>query len=72
PGLADWVASALLLGCAALTGYALSRLALGGFAPSGHIAVGPLAIYAAGMLALWLAAHPFGATAHTPSRPTGS
>jgi len=53
--LAGWVASALLVVCAAATGYALSRLAVGGFAPAGELAAGPLVIYAAGMLALWLA-----------------
>lgn len=53
--LAGWVASALLLACATLTGYALARLAVLGFAPSGHLAIGPLAAYAAGLLALWLA-----------------
>ncbi len=72
PSLAGWVPSGLLLTCAALTGYALSRLALGGFAPSGHIAVGPLALYGTGMLALWLAAHSSRTTAHTPSQPIGS
>jgi hypothetical protein len=55
PGLAGWVPSALLLACAALTGYALARLAVGGFAPSGHLATGPLAAYCAGILALWAA-----------------
>jgi hypothetical protein len=53
--LAGWAASSLLVGCAALTGYALARLAVGGFAPSGQLAVGPLATYSAGVLALWLA-----------------
>jgi hypothetical protein len=48
-----WVAPVLLVVGAALTGYALSRLALAGFAPSGHLAVGPLALYAAGAGALW-------------------
>lgn len=52
-GLRGWPASALLVVCTALTGYALIRLALGGFAPAGQLAVGALAIYAAGMLALW-------------------
>jgi hypothetical protein len=69
PGLTGWVPSVLLLTCAALTGYALSQLALGGFAPSGHIAVGPLALYGAGMLALWLATHSSRTTAHTPAPP---
>ncbi|MGB8020042.1 MAG: acyltransferase [Candidatus Nanopelagicales bacterium] len=54
-GRAGFAASTLLLVCAVLTGYALSRLAVGGFAPAGHVAVGALAIYATGMLALWLA-----------------
>jgi fucose 4-O-acetylase-like acetyltransferase len=71
PSLAGWGPCAMLLACAALTGYALSRLALGGFAPRGHIAVGPLAIYATGMIALWLAGLPFG-TAHPRARPIGS
>lgn len=51
--LSGWPASALLVLCATLTGYALIRLALGGFAPDGHLAVGALGIYGAGMLALW-------------------
>jgi len=72
PGLTGWLPSVLLLACAALTGYALSRLALGGFAPVGHIAIGPLAIYGTGMLALWLAARPPGTTVHTRARPSGS
>ena len=59
PGVFAWdrndLASALLVVCAAATGYALSRLAVGGFAPAGELAAGPLVIYAAGMLALWLA-----------------
>lgn len=54
-GLTGRAASTLLLVCTALTGYALSRLALGGFAPAGHLAAGSLVIYAIGMLALWLA-----------------
>jgi len=59
-GLAGWVPSALLVACAALTGYALARLAVGGFAPSGHLAIGPLATYTAGVGALWLAGSPAG------------
>jgi hypothetical protein len=55
PGLSGWAPTVLLLACAGLTGYALSRLAVHGFAPSGHVAIGPLAVYALGMLALWLA-----------------
>lgn len=55
PGLTGWLPSALVLACAALTGYALARLAVGGFAPSGHLAIGPLAAYSAGLLALWAA-----------------
>jgi hypothetical protein len=55
PHLSGWMPSTLLLVCAALTGYALSRLALDGFAPSGRLAVVPLAVFATGMLALWLA-----------------
>jgi len=54
PGVTGWLASAALLACAALTGYALARLAVGGFAPSGHLATGPLATYAGGMITLWL------------------
>lgn len=54
PGMTGWLPSGLLLACAALTGYALARLAVGGFAPSGHLAIGPLAAYAAGMIALWI------------------
>jgi fucose 4-O-acetylase-like acetyltransferase len=57
-GLAGWTASGLLLLSAALTGYALFRLALGGFAPAGQVAVGALSIYAAGVLAWWLAGRP--------------
>jgi hypothetical protein len=53
--LTGWLPSALLVACAVLTGYALARLAVGGFAPSGHIATGPLVTYSAGMVALWLA-----------------
>ena len=48
-GLTGWLPSVLLVACAALTGYALSRLAVGGFAPSGHLATGPLVTYAAGI-----------------------
>jgi hypothetical protein len=55
PHLSGWAPSVLLLACAALTGYALARLAVGGFAPAGHLAVGPLALYSTGMIALWLA-----------------
>jgi hypothetical protein len=65
-GLTGWVPSALLVACAALTGYALARLAVGGFAPSGHLAIGPLATYATGMIALWLAGSP--APAGSPRR----
>ena len=54
-GLTGWLPSVLLVVCAALTGHALSRLAVGGFAPSGHLATGPLVTYTAGMIALWLA-----------------
>ncbi len=54
-GLAGWVAGGLLVACAVLTGYALTRLALGGFSPSGQVAVGALAVYAAGIGCLWLA-----------------
>ncbi len=54
-GLTGWAPTALLLACAALAGYALARLAVGGFAPAGHLAIGPLATYAAGILALWAA-----------------
>ena len=54
-GLRGWLATALLLACAGLTGYALSRLAVGGFAPAGHLALGPLGAYSAGLLALWAA-----------------
>lgn len=54
-GLTGWLPSALLVVCATLTGHALSRLAVGGFAPSGHLATGPLVTYTAGMIALWLA-----------------
>jgi hypothetical protein len=53
-GLTGWLPSALLVACAALAGYALARLAVGGFAPSGHLATGPLAAYGAAMVALWL------------------
>jgi hypothetical protein len=53
--LAGPIASTLLLACAALCGFALSRLAVGGFAPSGHLAIGSLALYAVGVVALWLA-----------------
>lgn len=53
--LAGSAAASLLVVCAALTGVALSRLALGGFAADGHLAVGALAAYAAGVVALWLA-----------------
>lgn len=52
--LAGWAAALLLVLCAAVTGVALSRLALGGFAPDGHLAVGALAVYAAGVVALWV------------------
>ncbi len=62
--LAGWTASGLLLACVALTGYALFRLAMGGFAPAGRLAVGALGIYAAGMLAFWLAGRP------PPGRPS--
>lgn len=54
--LAGWVPSALLVLSAGLTGFALSRLALGGFAPDGHVALGPVLVYAVGVLSLWLAA----------------
>ena len=54
-GLTGWLPSVLLVACAALTGYALARLAVGGFARSGHLSTGPLVTYAAGMVALWLA-----------------
>ncbi len=54
-GLSGWVASVLVLACAVLSGYALSRLALGGFSPSGRVAVGALGAYALGIGALWLA-----------------
>ena len=59
PGMAGWAPSALLLACAGLTGHALFRLALDGFVPQGHAAVGPLLTYSAGVLALWLAGRPF-------------
>lgn len=49
------LAFVLLLACVALTAYALSRLAVGGFAPSGHLALVPLGAYAAGVAALHLA-----------------
>jgi hypothetical protein len=52
PWLAGWVPTVLLLACAGLTGYALARLAVRGFAPGGQLAIGPLVVYAAGMLAL--------------------
>ncbi len=55
PGLAGWAPSALLVACAALAGCSLARLAVDGFAPAGHLATGPLACYAASMLALWAA-----------------
>ena len=51
--------SALLLACAGFAGHALFRLALDGFVPQGHAAVGPLLTYSAGVLALWLAGRPF-------------
>jgi hypothetical protein len=54
-GLAGWLPSALLVACAALAGYALARLAVGGFAPSGSVAIGPLVAYGCAVLALWLA-----------------
>jgi Acyltransferase family len=54
-GLAGVLAGVLLVTCAALTGFALSRLAVRGFMPSGGLAVGALVAYAAGMVALWLA-----------------
>jgi hypothetical protein len=53
--LAGPLASLLLLACASLCSVALSRLAVGGFAPAGQVAVGPLTLYAAGVIALWLA-----------------
>jgi hypothetical protein len=55
PGLTGWLPSVLLVACAALTGHALARLAVGGFAPAGHVATGPLVTYAAGLVTLWLA-----------------
>lgn len=55
--LAGAAASSLLLVAAVLTGYALSRLALDGFAPSGVLAVGPLLVFVGGLSALWLAGH---------------
>jgi hypothetical protein len=54
-GLTGWLPSALLVACAALAGYALARLAVGGFARSGNLAIGPLVAYGAAVLALWLA-----------------
>ena len=55
PQLRGTLASLLLVASAGLTGFALSRLALGGFAPGGeHVAVAPLLLYAVGVLALWL------------------
>ena len=54
-GLTGWLPSMVLVACAALAGYALSRLAIGGFAPSGHLATGPLVFYAVGVIALGLA-----------------
>ncbi|MCU0264253.1 MAG: hypothetical protein MUF09_11395 [Candidatus Nanopelagicales bacterium] len=54
-GLTGWPPSVLLVACAALTGYALARLAVGGFARFGHLSSGPLVAYAAGMVALSLA-----------------
>lgn len=55
PGLRGWWPSMLLVACALLCGYALFRLAQAGFAPAGRLAVGPLAIFVVGMLALWAA-----------------
>jgi hypothetical protein len=40
-----------------MTGYALARLAVAGFAPSGRLAIGTLVVYATGVVALWLAGH---------------
>lgn len=54
--LAGRTASALLLVATALACFALSRLALHGFTPSGHLAVGTLLVYAAGIFALRVAA----------------
>ncbi len=54
-GLTGWLPSILLVACAALAGYALARLAVGGFAPSGSVAIGPLVAYGSAVLALWLA-----------------
>lgn len=53
--LAGALPSVLLLVSALLAGYALSRLALDGFAPAGALAVGPLLTFLAGVSALWLA-----------------
>lgn len=61
-GLTGVLAGVLLVASAALTGFALSRLAVGGFAPSGGLAVGALATYAAGMVALSLAGRAGSAT----------
>lgn len=58
PDLTGWAPSLLLLAAVALTGWALARLAVGGFAPGGSPAIGPLASYTAGMVALWLAGVP--------------
>ena len=65
-GLTGWLPSVLMVACAALTGHALARLALGGFARSGHLSTGPLVMFAAGMAALWLAGS--SAPAGQPSR----
>jgi fucose 4-O-acetylase-like acetyltransferase len=54
-GLSGRLPSVLILACAALAGYALARLAVGGFAPAGHLPLGVLAAYAAGLTALWAA-----------------
>jgi hypothetical protein len=55
PDLAGWAPSVLLVACTGLTVFALTRLALDGFAPGGRPAVVPVLAYAAGMAAMWAA-----------------
>ncbi len=55
PDLGGWLPSVLLVACTALTVFALTRLALDGFAPDGRPAFGPVLAFAVGVAAMRMA-----------------
>jgi hypothetical protein len=58
PGVAGWWSPALLPCGLAAAGSALARLAIGGFAPGGHLPAVVLAVYAGGLLAALFSVRP--------------